>query len=173
MVAFRLIRPLRRFRRGGFVFLLFTLATLAGCFFLGKGRVVQVADGDTLTVLTEGGKLVRVRLYGVDCPESRQKGGKAATDFTRDLALFQEVTLVDVDTDRYDRDVALVRLANGRTLNEELVRAGHAWVYRRYCTQPICATWLDLERQARGQKLGLWRDKSPRPPWQWWRENPR
>lgn len=159
--------------RRGLTALILLAVALAGGFYLGKGRVVQVPDGDTLVVLTDGGNFTRVRLYGVDCPESRQRDGPEAVEFSRNLVFLQPVTLKVMDTDQYDRAVALVRLADGRTLNEELVRAGHAWVYRRYCDAPFCAAWLDLERAARKQRLGLWRDKNPQPPWQWRRAHPR
>lgn len=146
--------------------------TLAGGFFFCKGKVVQVSDGDTLTVLTGSG-FTKVRLYGVDCPESRQKGGEDATTFARDLLLLSPVSLSVMDTDQYGRKVAVVRLEDGRLANEELVRAGHAWVYRSWCREPICTRWLALERQAKKQGLGFWRHKNPVPPWQWRRANPR
>ncbi len=160
-------------RRGAIALVLALAAALTGGFFLGKGRVIQIPDGDTLVVLTENGTLTRVRLYGVDCPETRQHGGGAAAAFASEMALFRPVSLAVMDTDQYGRKVAVVRLADGRTLNGELVRAGHAWVYRRYCTASFCPDWLDLERQARKQHLGLWAGKSPQPPWQWRRAHPR
>ena len=151
----------------------FLLAALlaAGSFFAAKGRVVKVTDGDSLTVLTQQGELVSVRLYGVDAPEYRQKGGREATGFTDEAALFSQVSLSIIEKDQYGRSVALVHLPNGKTLNEELVREGHAWVYRRYCDMPQCLSWLALERQAKKQGLGLWQSRNPTPPWEWRRKN--
>jgi len=139
---------------------------LGGGLFL-RGRVISVADGDTLTVLTQQGDRQRIRLYGIDCPESNQAGGEAATAFARSHALFAEVELNVMDTDRYGRTVAMVTLPDGSNLNEELVRHGHAWVYDTYCRQPICAQWRTLEKEARTNKKGLWADKNPIPPWDW------
>ena len=136
-----------------------------------KGKVVRVTDGDTIMVLSKEGDLSRIRLYGVDAPESAQKGGAAATRFAESLASFKEVDILVQDKDQYGRSVALVRLPDGKLLNEELIRSGHAWVYRSYCDQPICLSWLALEKEAKEQRLGLWQDKKPMPPWQWRRQH--
>lgn len=56
---------------------------------------------------------------------------------------------------------------DGKLLNEELVRAGYAWVYKRYCKKSICSEWLDLESQARSSAIGLWADPNPQAPWKW------
>lgn len=180
---FALPRPRKRRRsskrtifwtlRRKIITVLVSAAALAGGFFLCQGKVVQVMDGDTVMVLASSGKLEKVRLYGVDCPESRQRGGNDATDFARSLMLFESVSLSTVTTDQYGRSVAVIRLKDGRLANEEMVKAGHAWVYRNYCKEAVCASWLAYERQAKNRKLGLWRDKKPTPPWQWRRVNPR
>ena len=149
------------------ILILITLAAGAGGGAFLRGKVVSVADGDTVTIVTQGGSLQKVRLYGVDCPESGQAGGREAAAFTSGLILFQEASLETVDTDQYGRSVALVTLADGRVLNRELVAAGHAWVYRQYCRKAVCASWIRLEADARQQKRGLWRQKNPVPPWKW------
>jgi len=154
-----------------FVLLLLILALgLSGSHFL-RGRVISVADGDTLTVLPQQGERQRIRLYGIDAPESGQAGGDAATAFARSKALFADVKLNVVDTDRYGRTVAIVTLPDGSILNEELVKHGHAWVYDAYCRQPICTKWRVLEKEARINRKGLWADKNPTPPWIWRRNN--
>ena len=154
------------------VFLFLTLLTAAFGYVFCQGKVVRVHDGDTVTVLS-GGEMLKVRLYGVDAPESAQKGGADSRRFAADLASFQEVKLEVRDKDRYGRSVAIVRLPDGRTLNEELVRAGHAWVYPAYCNTARCAYWQTLEAKAKDDRNGLWRDKNPVPPWQWRRYHTR
>ena len=139
--------------------------------FLLRGRVITVADGDSLTVLTQQGERQRIRLYGIDSPESRQAGGEAATAFAREQALFAEIELKVIDTDRYGRSVAIVTLPDGRILNEELIRHGHAWVYNDYCRLPLCVKWRILEQEARRNKKGLWAEENPIPPWTWRRNN--
>lgn len=125
------------------------------------GRVVGVRDGDSMVVL-RGGIGVEVRLEGIDCPELAQKFGRAAKRFTADLVFGKQVRLVGKGRDRYDRELAEVFLADGRSLNRALVEAGLAWWYRNYSTD---ATLEALERTARRQRRGLWADPEPVPPW--------
>ncbi len=157
--------PVRLTPRRAFSLLLLIITLLGGGFLL-RGKVVSVADGDTLTVFTDSG-LKRIRLYGVDCPESAQAGGPEAAALTRSLTLLQEVQLEVLDTDGYGRSVALVRLPDGRLLNEELVRQGRAWVYTAYCSRPVCLSWKALEHAARAKQKGLWSRRNPKPPWVW------
>ncbi len=128
------------------------------------GRVVGVADGDTITVLYNG-KAERIRLHGIDCPEKRQAFGNRAKQFTSTLVFGNTVTVQVVDRDRYGRTVGVVLLPDGRSLNRELVRAGFAWWYWRYT--PDGETLAQLEREARGAKRGLWGDPHAVPPWEW------
>ncbi len=107
---------------------LLTSQTLAADF---TGRVVGVADGDTITVL-HSGKPVRIRLNGIDCPEKRQAFGKRAKQFTSRLTYGKAVTVKDLGQDRYGRTIGDVILPDGRSLNKELVKAGFAWWYRKY-----------------------------------------
>jgi endonuclease YncB( thermonuclease family) len=123
-------------------------------------------DGDTLEVLRDG-RAVRLRLYGVDCPEKRQDFGNKAKQFTSSKVFGSMVRVKPMATDRYGRTVALVFPEGASTsLNQMLVENGLAWVYRRYCTDDsLCSGWLELERRARGRRLGLWSHPNPVPPW--------
>jgi micrococcal nuclease len=147
--------------------ILFLLLLGLGLFGFAKGKVVKVADGDTVTVLSAEGRMERVRLQGIDSPEFDQPGGLEAKEFCSDLALFKEVELTPLGRDDYGRTVALLRLPGGRLLNEELVRNGQAWVSDKYCTQPWCIGWRELQKKARQQKLGLWANPKAVPPWVW------
>lgn len=131
------------------------------------GKVVHVSDGDTVTVLTEDKRQVRVRLYGVDTPEKGQARGRQASEFTKDLAALRIVDVQEMDVDRYGRLVGRITLPDGRVLNAELVASGWAWVYQDYCTTAECKAWLALEEHARRERLGLWQDRQPVPPWEW------
>ncbi len=126
-------------------------------------KVVGVSDGDTITVL-HNGKGERIRLHGIDCPEKRQAFGNRAKQFTSNLVFAKTVTVQAVDRDRYGRTVAEVLLPDGRSLNRELVRAGLAWMYRRYSNDQSLS---DLEEEARVARRGLWVDANPIPPWEW------
>ncbi|MDR2503970.1 MAG: thermonuclease family protein [Deltaproteobacteria bacterium] len=147
--------------------LLLALLAAVGAYSFAPGRVIRVADGDTLTMFSPEREMLKVRLYGVDAPESDQPGGKEARAFASDLALLHEVEVRTLDTDRYGRSVGMVRLTDGRMLNEELVRAGLAWVYLDYCREIQCVRWLALEKEARAAGRGLWKRKNPVPPWEW------
>lgn len=129
-----------------------------------EGRVVSVADGDTLTVLLNRDQ-IRIRLYGIDCPEPNQPFHTRATRRTAELAHGKTVAVRPVSRDRYGRLVAWVVLPGGRSLNETLVAEGLAWHFRRYA--PREARLAELEQAARDARLGLWRDPAPIPPWLW------
>ena len=128
------------------------------------GKVVRISDGDTLGVLRDG-KEVRVRLHGVDTPEKAQAFGTRAHQFTSELVFGKEGTVLVKDTDRYGRVVAEVLLPDGRSLNQELVKAGMAWWYQRYA--PNDTTLAQLEADARAAQRGLWAEAHPVPPWAW------
>lgn len=135
-------------------------------------KVVKVADGDTITVLTEDKRQIRVRLYGIDTPERRQPFGKRAKQFTSALVFGQEVSIEVIGRDRYRRSVALVRLSDGRFLNEELLKSGLAWVYTRYCKKAFCDRWKAIETQAKTEKRGLFRNENALEPWKARRRRP-
>ncbi|WP_447973876.1 thermonuclease family protein [Nitrospira sp. Kam-Ns4a] len=122
---------------------------------------MSVADGDTITVLEEG-RQVRVRLNGVDAPESRQAFGQRAKQLTAELVFGQTVTVREHGWDQYGRVIGDVGRPDGRILNEERVQAGRAWWSCRYSRDTHLA---ELEREARAARRGLWADSSPIPPW--------
>jgi endonuclease YncB( thermonuclease family) len=125
------------------------------------GRVVGVTDGDTIKVL-HAGHAETVRLVGVDAPEKRQAYGDRARRFTADLAFDRTVTVRASGRDRNGRLLGEVVLADGRSLNQELVRAGYAWWFRRYSHDVGLAR---LEAEARQDRRGLWADLAPQAPW--------
>ena len=131
------------------------------------GRVVGISDGDTITVLTLEKRQVKVRLYGVDCPESKQDYGTRARQFTGNLVAGKAVTVDVMDVDRYGRTVGVVTRQDGTILNCELLKNGLAWVYTSYCKKSFCRDWKNLETEAKRAKVGLWKEKNPVPPWEW------
>ena len=126
-----------------------------------KGRVVGVTDGDTITVLHDN-RAETVRLVGVDAPEKRQPYGDRARRFAADLAFDHTVTVVTTGRDRNGRVLGEVLLPDGRSLNQELVRAGYAWWFRRYSRDIRLAR---LEEEARQGRRGLWATEAPQAPW--------
>jgi endonuclease YncB( thermonuclease family) len=133
------------------------------------GQVVGVHDGDTLTLLTSEHRQVRVRLYGIDAPESRQPYGTRAQQELSALAFRQKVRVVVEDTDRYGRTVGRV-WAGALDVNAELVRRGAAWVYPQYNRDPALPR---LEAEARQAQRGLWalNASERQQPWTWRRDS--
>jgi len=143
---------------------------LQGTLYAWQGKVVGVSDGDTIRVLYDQQE-IKIRLWGIDCPESHQDFGNKAKKCTSQLCFGKTVEITDVDKDRYGRTVALVILPDKKILNEELIRDGMAWVYKKYCNRPeVCSRWLELEQTARSQKVGLWSLPNPVPPWEFRRK---
>ena len=95
------------------------------------GRVVKVADGDTITILTQQKNQVKIRLNGIDTPERKQPYSNKAQQFTSSLVAGKDVSVEIYDTDRYGRMVGVV-YADSTNVNQEIVRAGFAWLYRKY-----------------------------------------
>src|SRR5215813_12626938 len=96
-----------------------------------SARVVGIADGDTLTVLTADKTQHRIRLWGIDAPETGQDYGSRAKQAASELAFGKQVTIRPRDTDRYGRTVAEVILPDGTSMNREMVRRGMAWWFER------------------------------------------
>ena len=128
------------------------------------GRVVGVIDGDTIEVL-HNQRPERIRLSGIDCPEKGQAFGNNAKHATSDLAFGKEVTLQTHGKDKYKRTLADVILPDGMSLNQELVKQGWCWWYRKYA--PGDTVLEGLESEAREARKGLWVDPEPVPPWEW------
>lgn len=129
------------------------------------GKVVAVADGDTITVLRDRVQ-VKVRLVEIDAPEKAQAFGNRSKQALTALVHGQEVRVVEHGLDKYQR--TLGRIFRGDLdVNAEQVRQGMAWVYRQYAKD---ASLYQIEAEAKAERRGLWRDPEPVPPWEWRRE---
>jgi micrococcal nuclease len=127
------------------------------------GRVVGISDGDTISVMHDT-RAEKIRLNGIDCPEKRQAFGQRAKQFTSKLAFGNDVTVKTFGHDKYGRTLGDVILPDGKTLNQELVRAGLAWWYQQYSKD---LELRDIQQEARLAKRGLWVYPDPVPPWEW------
>ncbi len=128
--------------------------------------VVAIADGDTLTARCgdPGAYLqVKVRLAEIDAPERAQPFGNRSRQHLAALCAQQLATISQTARDRYGRTVARVE-CRGKDVNLEQVRAGMAWAYMRYLTDPEIKL---QEEAARAAGAGLWRDPDPVAPWDW------
>ena len=123
-------------------------------------KCVGVTDGDTITVL-RGTQQVRVRLDGIDTPETRQDFSDKAKRFTSALVFEKVVQIKVTDTDQYGRSVARV-VSGGVDVSVALVTAGLAWHYKQFSDDPILAL---SEQSARKAKIGLWSQAESIAPW--------
>ncbi len=126
------------------------------------GKVVTVADGDTVTVLADR-REVRVRLAGIDAPERGQPHARAARQSLASLVAGRTVTVHGRGQDVYGRLLGELRV-DVLDVNAEQVRRGYAWVFRRYSHDPHL---LALEAEAKAARRGLWQDPNPVEPWLW------
>ena len=132
------------------------------------GRVVSVADGDTITVLDDTNTQHKIRLTGIDAPEKRQAFGNVSRQSLADMVAGQSVAVEWVKADRYGRKLGKVLLA-GLDCNLVQVKRGLAWHYKQYQREQSPTdqqSYAAAEIEARAAKLGLWRDADPMPPWE-------
>ena len=125
-----------------FLFMLFVGNALA---YEITGKVVGVADGDTLTILDATNAQHKIRLADIDAPESGQPYGNRAKQRLRALVAGKSVT---ADC----RDVCTV-IVDGTDVNADLVATGHAWVYEQYNAR---ADLPPLQDAAKSKSAGLW-----------------
>ncbi len=133
------------------------------------GRVVSIADGDTLTLLDATNTQHKIRLAGIDSPEKSQPFGQVCKKSLSDLAYDHVASVESTKLDRYGRVIGKV-LVNGQDVNLEQVRRGCGWHYKKYQNEQILDDRLiynAAEESARASKVGLWADHEPVPPWEW------
>lgn len=142
-----------------------------------EGIVSKVSDGDTINVQDDLGSKVKVRLYGIDAPETEKSNkrtglvskpgqpyGKEAWKALEGKVYHKRVRLEVMDIDRYKRLVSLVWL-DRRNINKEMVAEGWAWAYRDYLNTPYASGFIGVEAKARTRRSGLWKQNNPQPPW--------
>lgn len=148
-----------------------------------EGRVVGVADGDTLTVLDASQNQHKIRLMGIDAPEKGQPFGNRSKQHLSDLVFGAPVNVDWTKRDRYGRIIgrvwvapkgACAKVAPGcpKTLDAGLamIAAGLAWHYKQYekeQTEEDRERYAFAEVEARAKKAGLWRGPTTVPPWEW------
>jgi endonuclease YncB( thermonuclease family) len=134
------------------------------------GKVVSVADGDTVTILDEQHQQHRIRFAQIDAPETAHGKNKPAQAFgeksKQSMAdmVFGKIVKADcATTDRYGRSVCKV-FVDGLDTNLEQVKRGMAMVYRQYAHD---VAYYRAEDEAKAAHRGVWSETNPTPPWQW------
>lgn len=135
-----------------------------------SGKVIKVADGDTITILNSENKQIKIRLYGIDAPEKAQDFGKISRNYMSELVAGKTIDVTVINIDRYGRSVGRIKI-DDKEVAEEMLKSGLAWVYTYYCKIPKCKYWKELETQAKTAKIGLWSNPTAQEPWLWRKGN--
>ncbi|EMZ9726676.1 thermonuclease family protein [Salmonella enterica] len=147
---------------------LFPAAVLAGQSSF-EAKVVKIIDGDTITALDGQNTSIKIRMYGIDAPESKQAFGQKAKQALSSAIAAQNITVIDHGPDIYGRMLGTIWL-DGYDINASMVDSGYAWVYR-FNGNPIVPNYLKFEASAQKAVKGLWVDPNPVAPWEWRQQN--
>ena len=132
-----------------------------------QGKVVSVADGDTITVLDAQKAQHKIRLQGIDAPEKAQAFGNKSKQSLHEMVHGKQVLVDYQKKDKYGRVVGKV-LLNSVDVCLEQVKRGMAWHYKQFANEQSKTDqegYAQAELTAQAQAIGLWKEKSPTPPW--------
>lgn len=128
--------------------------------------------------MSADGTKLKIRLYGIDAPETEKMVRKTGIVFKEGQPYGEEarkalerkiggqkMQLDIIAVDRYRRKVSMVWIGN-RNINQEMVTEGWAWAYRKYLRGAYASEFIQDEEQARKKRLGLWKQYNPQPPWE-------
>lgn len=121
------------------------------------GKVIHISDGDTVRVLDSSNTQHRIRLAGIDAPESKQAFGTKSKQALAAMIFSKDVYVKEISQDRYGRTVGQIYL-NNVDINKEMVKGGWAWAYREYL---VDKSYVSAEQAVKQKKLGLWADPNP------------
>lgn len=133
------------------------------------GKVVRITDGDTLVILDATQSQHKIRLAGIDAPESRQPFGQKSKERLSQSVAGQQVAVDWSKRDRYERIIGKI-IYDGKDVNLAQIRAGLAWWYRKYAGEQSSVDrqlYEAAEDRARADQVGLWGVSDPIPPWDW------
>ena len=136
------------------------------------GKVIKVSDGDTITVLDSNNQKHKIRLKGIDAPESQQVYGDISTQSLSELVYDKEVFVNWDKKDKYYRILGKV-IVDGRDINYEQLKKGLAWYYKQYekdLSDEDRKKYSEAEEWARNYTEGLWADSNSIPPWEFRRK---
>lgn len=131
-----------------------------------RGKVVGITDGDTVTLRTDT-ETYQVRVMGIDAPEKRQAFGSTSKKALSDCAFGKQVEVVTRKKDFHGRLIGQV-FADHLDCGLRQVELGLAWHYKAYAKEQEPSdreSYARAEDQARAERLGLWSESAPTPPW--------
>lgn len=134
------------------------------------GKIIAVMNGETLKIEFNNGDIDSIRLWGIDSPELEQQYGKAALA-NLESHLHRKVKVEYKNRDKNNFMLAMLSYhkKNGEEviLNAQLVEQGYAWKNKYTDDKQL----EKLQKQAKKNKAGLWRNANPTPPWEWRKAN--
>lgn len=136
-------------------------------------KVVWVCDGDTIYVRRFLGRKRKIRLIGMDAPESEQEFGQESESFLRGVVHGKTVQIESIGKDHYGRWVSRVYL-EGQDISLLMIAVGLAWPYYSYflnLTPQERKAYRAAGEQAKRQRVGLWSQSRPEEPWRWRRRH--
>jgi micrococcal nuclease len=132
------------------------------------GTVTKVSDGDSIQITTPEQTMLKVRLYGIDAPETPkinhrtgqvnkpgQPHGEESWKALENKIMGKQVKMDILDIDKYRRMVGIIWL-DDRNINLEMVREGYAEAFIEYLKTPYRSEFLEAEHEARSAKRGIW-----------------
>jgi micrococcal nuclease len=132
------------------------------------GTVTKISDGDTIQVTTPERTKLRVRLYGIDAPETPkinqrtgrvnkpgQPYGEESWKALEGKIIGKQVRLDIIDIDQYKRMVGMIWIGD-RNINLDMVKEGYAEAYVEYLKEPYRAQFIQAEKEARSARRGIW-----------------
>lgn len=126
--------------------------------------LIRVIDGDTIVIANiETREKIRVRLYGIDCPEMNQPYGVEAKEILIKHIEDSPLEVKELSTGKYGRKICKIKV-KGIYLSEILLLNGLAWVYEKYYKGNEYQVY---QKYAKNNKRGIWSQNNPIPPWKW------
>lgn len=147
------------------VLLIITLVTAGESLAMKVGTVSSIKSGDVIAVKNNSGLIQKIRLYGIDAPDSTQPFGDRSRQMLTAMTKGKIVTFKVVGKNPDGSLVASVFWDN-LSINGAMVKAGYAWVSPT-CEGEKCDGWNDYQKYARQEKRGLWQEADPVSPWKW------
>ena len=130
------------------------------------GMATHIYDGDTF-VLQADNQYHRIRLASIDAPELDQPYGLKAKRALSKLVYNKPIIAQVLDTDKYGRKIATV-YAQNHNANRYMLEHGAAWHYGYFnIFSEEFEQYQQLEKNARKNRIGLWQQPNPTPPWVW------
>lgn len=126
------------------------------------GKVIKVSDGDTITILDNENQVYHVRLDKIDAPEKKQEYGFESKQYLKSLIWMKDVLVKYNKKDRYNRILGII-YCNEQEINLMMVENGFAWHYKHFDKS---INYIMAEKQAKENKVGLWKSEHPIEPYQ-------